>query len=111
MRRSSAAASRGDAPGVWGAAGCTKRSCFRTVSGCAVAATSARAEPSFLWSLLVAVLTAAVLSFAVKTQIYDTNFQSLWEGASLLFGDHPYRDFFEWGMPGQMAVSAAAQWL
>jgi hypothetical protein len=76
-----------------------------------VAATSARAEPSILWSVFVAALTAAVLVFAVKTQIYDTNFQSLWEGASLLFGDHPYRDFFEWGMPGQMAVSAAAQWL
>jgi hypothetical protein len=67
--------------------------------------------PSFLWSLLVGVLTALSLGVVVKIQIYDTNYQSLWEGASLLFGDDPYRDFFEWGMPAQMAVSAAAQWL
>jgi hypothetical protein len=76
-----------------------------------VAATSARAEPSVGWSLLVAVLTAAVLAIAVKVQIFDTNFYSLWEAAALLAGDHPYRDFFEWGLPGQMAVSAAVQWL
>jgi hypothetical protein len=78
---------------------------------CAVAATSARAEPSLVWSLLVAVLTAAVLAIGVKTQIFDTNFHSLWEASALLAGDHPYRDFFEWGMPGQMALSAAVQWL
>jgi hypothetical protein len=76
-----------------------------------VAETSVRAEPSFAWSLLVAVLTAAVLAIAVKAQIFDTNFQSLWEATALLAGDHPYRDFFEWGMPGQMVVSAAVQWL
>jgi hypothetical protein len=76
-----------------------------------VAATSARAEPSFVWSLLVAVLTAAVLALAVKTQIFDTTFYSLWEAAALLSGDHPYRDFFEWGIPGQMLLSAAVQWL
>ena len=76
-----------------------------------MAATSARAEPSFAWSLLVAVLTAAVLALAVKTQIFDTTFYSLWEAAALLAGDHPYRDFFEWGIPGQMLLSAAVQWL
>lgn len=72
---------------------------------------SARAEAPFVWSLLVAVVTAAVLVFSVKTQIFDTNFYSLWEAAALLAGDDPYRDFFEWGIPGQMAVSAAVQWL
>lgn len=59
----------------------------------------------------MAVLTAAVLGLAVKTQIFDTTFYSLWEASALLRGDHPYRDFFEWGIPGQMAVSAAVQWL
>jgi hypothetical protein len=59
----------------------------------------------------VAVLTAAVLVITVKAQIFDTNFYSLWEATALLAGDHPYRDFFEWGIPGQMVVSAAAQWL
>jgi hypothetical protein len=48
-----------------------------------VAATSARAEPSFDWSLLVAVFTAAVLALAVETQVVDTPFYSLWEAAAL----------------------------
>ena len=26
-------------------------------------------------------------------------------------GDHPYRDFFEWGIPLQAAISAVAQWI
>jgi hypothetical protein len=47
----------------------------------------------------------------VGTQIYDTNFVFLWEGASLVHGDRPYRDFYEWGAPLAAYVSAAAQLL
>jgi hypothetical protein len=61
------------------------------------------------WLTLVAGLTALVLVLTASGQIYDTNFQSLWEATSLLAGDHPYRDFFEWGMPLQVVMTAAGQ--
>jgi hypothetical protein len=60
---------------------------------------------------LVGVLTGVVLILTGGSQIYDTNFYSLWEATALLAGDHPYRDFYEWGIPLQAAVSALAQWL
>ena len=56
-------------------------------------------------------LTIAVLILTAEQQIYDTNFYSLWEATALLAGDHPYRDFFEWGIPLQAMVSAGAQLL
>src|SRR5512132_1545493 len=59
--------------------------------------------------VLVGALSAAVLIFTVKFQIYDTNFHGLWEATALLSGDHPYRDFFEWGIPLQALLSAAVQ--
>jgi hypothetical protein len=62
------------------------------------------------WPLAaVAVLLAALLVLTVRYQLYDTNFYSTWEATALLAGDHPYRDFFEWGIPLQMGVSAVAQ--
>ena len=61
------------------------------------------------WSVLVGTLTAAVLVTTVKQQIFDTNFYSLWEATALLAGDHPYRDFFEWGIPLQAGISALVQ--
>jgi hypothetical protein len=60
---------------------------------------------------LVAVLTFVVLVLTAAEQIYDTNFYSLWEATAILSGDHPYRDFFEWGIPLQAMVSAGAQLL
>jgi len=60
-------------------------------------------------SILVGALTLLVLALSANQQIYDTNFYSLWEATALLAGDHPYRDFFEWGIPLQAYVSAAAQ--
>ena len=59
----------------------------------------------------VAVLTMAVLAYGVVEQIYDTNFYVLWETTALLAGDHPYRDFYQWGSPLLTAVSTASQWL
>jgi hypothetical protein len=61
--------------------------------------------------VLVGGLTALVLVVTGGNQIYDTNFYSLWEATALLAGDHPYRDFYEWGVPLQAAISALAQWL
>lgn len=58
---------------------------------------------------LVGVLAGTVLVLTASSQIYDTNFQTLWESTELLAGDHPYRDFFEWGLPLQAVVSAVAQ--
>jgi hypothetical protein len=63
------------------------------------------------WLLLSAALTALVLIYTAGSQIYDTNFYVLWEATALLAGDHPYRDFFEWGVPLQAVLSAAGQWL
>ena len=64
-----------------------------------------------LWLALTAAATAAMLVPLVTYQPFDTNFYSLWEATNLLAGDHPYRDFFEWGVPLQAALSAAMQWL
>lgn len=60
---------------------------------------------------LVAVATTAILLLMAGTQIYDTNFYTLWEVPGLLAGDHPYRDFFEWGTPLAAYLSAGAQLL
>lgn len=59
--------------------------------------------------LAVAVLNGVVLVLTAGDQIYDTNFYTLWEATALLAGDHPYRDFFEWGVPLQALVSLCAQ--
>lgn len=59
--------------------------------------------------VLVAALNAAVLVLTAGHQIFDTNFYTLWEATALLAGDHPYRDFFEWGVPLQALVSVAGQ--
>ena len=59
--------------------------------------------------LLVGAVTAAVLVLTARSQIYDTNFYLLWEAAAILEGDHPYRDFFEWGAPLAAYLSAAMQ--
>ena len=62
------------------------------------------------WLLgLVALLNGAVLVLTAGHQIYDTNFYALFEATALLAGDHPYRDFFEWGVPLQAAISACGQ--
>ena len=61
--------------------------------------------------LLVAVATSAVLVVTARSQIYDTNFYLLGEATSLLAGDHPYRDFFEWGAPLAAYLSAGMQLL
>src|SRR5687768_15930544 len=65
------------------------------------------------WSLyvLVGVLALHVLVRASGRQIYDTNFYVLWESTALLAGDHPYRDFYQWGSPLLTAVSTGMQWL
>ncbi len=56
-------------------------------------------------------LTAVVLVATVGRQIYDSNVNLLTEATALLAGDHPYRDFFEWGAPLAAYVSAGAQLL
>jgi hypothetical protein len=58
---------------------------------------------------LIAALTTLMLAATADSQIFDTNFYTLWEATALLAGDHPYRDFFEWGVPLQAAASAVAQ--
>jgi hypothetical protein len=59
--------------------------------------------------IAIAFVTAAVLALNLPQQLFDTNFYSLWEATALLAGDHPYRDFFEWGIPLQAVLSAVAQ--
>ena len=63
------------------------------------------------WLLLVAGLTAFVLVLTVSNQIFDTNYSALWEATALLAGDHPYRDFYEWGAPLTGVLSTVAQFL
>jgi len=64
---------------------------------------------ALLWT--VGLLSAAVLIITADDQIYDNNFYTLSEAVSLFAGDHPYRDFFEWGVPLQAALSYLAQML
>jgi hypothetical protein len=58
---------------------------------------------------LIAVITLIPLALTATDQIYDTNFYTLWESTAVLAGDHPYRDFFEWGVPLQVVLSMAGQ--
>lgn len=69
----------------------------------------ARAVPhrALLWT--VGVLSAVVLVITADDQIYDNNFYTLSETVNLFAGDHPYRDFFEWGVPLQAALSSLFQ--
>jgi hypothetical protein len=61
------------------------------------------------WLALTALVTAAMLVILTPRVKFDTNFYSLWEATNLLAGDHPYRDFFEWGIPLQAVLSAVMQ--
>ena len=60
---------------------------------------------------LIGALALAVLVLTADYQIYDNNFYSLSEATALLAGEHPYRDFYEWGVPLQAFLSAAMQYL
>ena len=60
---------------------------------------------------LVALLSLGVLILTADYQIYDNNFYTLSEATAILAGEHPFRDFFEWGVPLQAYLSAAAQWV
>jgi hypothetical protein len=62
-----------------------------------------------LWT--IGLLSALVLIITADDQIYDNNFYTLSETVSLFAGDHPYRDFFEWGVPLQAALSYVTQLL
>ena len=58
---------------------------------------------------LVGVLSAVVLVLTADYQIYDNNLYTLSEATAMLRGEHPYRDFFEWGVPLQAALSTLMQ--
>jgi hypothetical protein len=62
------------------------------------------------WYVLLGALAAHVLIRASGRQIYDTNFYVLWEAIALMAGDHPYRDFFQFGSPLLTAVTTLVQW-
>jgi hypothetical protein len=57
----------------------------------------------------VGVLSAVVLLLTSDYQIYDNNLYTLSEAIALLHAEHPYRDFFEWGVPLQAVLSALMQ--
>lgn len=59
--------------------------------------------------VVVAALTVVVLILTADSQIYDTNYYLLSEATSILAGDHPYRDFYEWGALLAAYLSAGAQ--
>ena len=69
--------------------------------------TAVKAHPILL--ALVALSTAFVLIVDANRQIYDSNLVFLFEATAMLAGDHPYRDFFEWGVPLSAYLSAGMQ--
>ena len=71
--------------------------------------TSSHQHSSPVLLTVVGALSLIVLLATANSQIVDTNFYTLWEATNLLAGDHPYRDFFEWGVPLQAYVSAVGQ--
>jgi hypothetical protein len=60
---------------------------------------------------VVALASLSVLILTADYQIYDNNFYTLSEATAILHGEHPFRDFFEWGVPLQAYLSAAGQWV
>jgi hypothetical protein len=59
----------------------------------------------------IAAAVAVVLPLSVEGRPDEAMFVHLYEATSILAGDHPYRDFFEWGAPLPAFLSALAQWL
>jgi hypothetical protein len=55
-------------------------------------------------------LAACVLVITVDYQLFDTNFHTLWEGTALFAGDHPYRDFFDWGFQCRRWSPSSGNW-
>lgn len=58
---------------------------------------------------IVGIVSAIVLLLTADYQIYDNNLYTLSEAIALLRGEHPYRDFYEWGVPLQAVLSALMQ--
>ena len=52
-----------------------------------------------------------MLVLTANSQIFDSNHYALTEATSLLAGDHPYRDFFEVGIPFAAYMAAGTQLL
>jgi hypothetical protein len=61
------------------------------------------------WLCLAGGLTLIVLVATVSNQLYDTNYYALFEATSLLAGDRPYKDFYNWGAPLPAYLSAFGQ--
>jgi hypothetical protein len=62
-------------------------------------------------ALLVAMPTSVVLVLTAGSQIFDSNHYALTEATALQAGDHPYRDFFEVGIPLAAYMAAGTQLL
>jgi hypothetical protein len=58
---------------------------------------------------LIALLTVLVLVLGAGGQVYDSNHYALTEATAILAGDHPYRDFFEVGIPLDVYMAAFVQ--
>ena len=59
----------------------------------------------------VAVVTAGAVPLGVDGRPDEAAFVHLYEATSILAGDLPYLDFFEWGAPLPALLSAVAQWV
>lgn len=62
-----------------------------------------------LHGFVVGTAAMTVLVVNAREQLYDSNLIHLAEATALLAGDHPYRDFFEWGTPAGAYLSMVAQ--
>src|SRR5262245_38729603 len=59
--------------------------------------------------VLVAVAAALVLALGASGKPSDSEFVFVYEAPSILAGDHPARDFYEWGAPLSAYLSAGMQ--
>ena len=91
------------------------RACGRAYDWLRDTAAAIRTRPDTfkrrLTLIIVGATTALALPMGVEARPDEISFIHLYEAISILAGDHPYRDFFEWGAPLPAYLSAGAQWL
>ena len=99
----------------WASRHDVSRACGRAYDRLRDIAASILARPDTfrrrLTLFIVGATTALALPMGVEARPDEISFIHLYESISILAGDHPYRDFFEWGAPLPAYLSAGVQWL
>jgi hypothetical protein len=74
-----------------------------------VSGTTLKAHAGAVTTAVTAVVTAAFLVLTATGKPRDSEFVFAYEAPSIIAGDHPARDFYEWGAPLSAYLSAGMQ--